>query len=163
MSSIQYSIIGALIPGLVKKAIPAISKRLGLTSFDATTKNRVGKQKYPPYYGFLYGLWVLLLLASGFAVLGIFFALAFRTPEKIAPYIWLGLINAIGGWFILGALIDVILWSMSSEKFRDYIRLRLLKAESGYQMADQIKALFKIGIVYYLILSPVIIYLILKL
>lgn len=159
MSSLHHGIIAALVPAIVKKAVPFIAKKFGLSEFDEATKIRVSQQAYPAFYGFLYGLWTIVLLISGLAALGVFFALAARFPQKAGPYFLLGIINMIGAWLVVGALLDAVFWRLSSEKFRDYVRLKLMKSSSGYSIEGQIKVLLTLGGMYYLLLSPVIIYL----
>lgn len=162
MSSLHHGIIAAIVPAIVKKAASFIAKKFKLAEFDEATKTRVSQQAYPAFYGFLYGLWIIVLLMSGLAVLGVFFALAARFPEKVASYLLLGTINMIGGWFVLGALLDAVFWRLSSEKFRDYMRLKLIKSNSGYAMEEQVRVLLTLGGMYYLVLSPVIIYLLFR-
>ena len=159
MSSWQHSIIGALVPSLVKEAVPLVARKFRLGEFDEATKARVSRLVYPKYYGLLYGLWISVLFIIGFAALGLFFALAARFPEKAASYIWLGLINMIGAWLILGAALDAAFWMLSSEHFRDYVRLRQIKSGSGYPIEGQIKVLLTLGVIYYIIFLPVMIFL----
>ncbi len=163
MSSWHYSAIGALVPTLVKKAVPFVAKKFGMTEFDEATKVRLNGQPYPRYYGLLYGLWILALFMIGFVALGLSFVFAAKSPEKAASYIWLGLINMIGFWFILGAFFDTIFWGISTKKFRDYAYMRQIRSGSPYSMAQQIKVLLKIGVWYYMIVSPIIFFLLLKL
>ncbi|MBI2595108.1 hypothetical protein HYW46_00035 [Candidatus Daviesbacteria bacterium] len=150
-----------MVPPLVKWANPYLKKFFKLNEFDSETRIRVSTKQYPIYFGFLYGLWVTALLSSGFAVL-IWFMIsgpAFFSGKSYAIPVFLGLINMIGAWFILGALLDFIFWQISSENFRDYIKLKLIKSGWGYDIKQQIVTLFKIGFIYYLLTAPIILYL----
>lgn len=158
MSSFQYSIIGALVPGIVKKAVPFIAKKLRLQQFDTATRQRVAAKTYPWYYGSLYALWLLLLFLSG--IIGSLFFTLFlfrRFPDfGFARSVWIGLINAIGGWLLLGALIDALLWAVSSADFKDYVVFRQMKSGTPYPIEDQIRALKILGGMYYTVMLPVI-------
>ena len=159
MSSWQHSIIGALVPSLVKKAVPFVARKFRLGEFDEATKARVSRLVYSKYYGLLYGLWISVLFIIGFAALGLFFALAARFPEKVAAYIFLGIITMIGAWLILGAALDAVFWLLSPKHFRDYVRLRQIKSGGGYPIEGQIKVLLTLGVIYYIIFLPVMIFL----
>lgn len=140
-----------------------MARKFKLARYDEVTIDRVRKTTYPLPYRYLYGLWVVVLLLSGFAVGGGFFTAGASSPEHFGPLALLGLINMVGAWLLVGAGIDAVLWRLSSGRFRDYVRLRLIQAHSPYEMRGQISALVKIGLIYYLILSPVIILLVVKL
>ena len=71
------------------------------------------------------------------------------------------LINMIGVWFIFGAILDALFWQISPENFRDYVKFRQLKSGWGYDIKQQIVTLVKIGIIYYVIASPVMLFLLL--
>lgn len=77
--------------------------------------------------------------------------------KSFAIITFVGLINMLGAWFILGALLDAVFWQISSENFRDYVKFRQLKSGWGYDIKQQIATLIKIGFVYYLIAIPVMI------
>jgi len=79
--------------------------------------------------------------------------------EKYGLIIWFGLIMFLGSFMIPGALLDFLFWSISPENFRDYVKFRLIKSGWGYEMRDQIMTLFKIGLIYLLLTSPLVIYL----
>ncbi|MBI2173649.1 MAG: hypothetical protein HYU33_00415 [Candidatus Omnitrophica bacterium] len=160
MSS-HYSLIAVLVPLLTKKAIPLIQRIFKLQAFDAQTQDKVRQQPYPRYYRALYDLWLIALILGGCAVTFLlvgFFSRFF--PEKsIATLIWMGIINMIGVWFLFGAFLDALLWRMASEKFKDYVKLRQIESGTGYEIPQQIATLIKLGILYYLVVSPIILYL----
>jgi len=76
--------------------------------------------------------------------------------------VFLGLINMIGVWFIFGAVLDGLFWRISSENFRDYVMFRQLESGWGYDIKQQIITLFKIGFVYYLVMLPLILFLLFR-
>lgn len=162
MSSTHYSIISALVPRIVKKAVPFILKKSKLPEFDGPTQERITAKVYPGYYAALYGFWILLLLSSGFIFF--FFVLLFLPsffPEVgMAAAIWIALINMVGGWLVFGALLDTGLWAMSSANFRDYVMLRQLRSGAPYGIKDQIRILFILGGLYYSIMLPVMFFII---
>lgn len=160
MSSTQFW-VGLLVPPLVKWANSKIKRVFKLQEFDTQTQERVTTKQYPIYYGVLYGLWVIAILGSGVAVL-LFLMIYGQSlfPEKsFAILTFVGFINMIGVWLIFGAILDVLFWQVSSENFRDYIKFRQLKSGWGYDIKQQISVLAKIGIVYYIITLPLMIYL----
>lgn len=162
--SVQYFVIPLLVPWLTKKALGVIARAFKLQGFDAHTQARVRQQRYPRYYSALYFLWAMTLLAGGCVVLWpIFTVLPRLFPDKgIATFMWVGLINVIGGWFLIGALLDAILWRLSSARFKDYVRLRLLESGTGYEMRQQIAVLTTLGLLYYVVGGPVTLYLLLR-
>ncbi|MBI4067052.1 hypothetical protein HY407_01610 [Candidatus Gottesmanbacteria bacterium] len=163
MSSTQFW-VGLIVPPFIKWIMPRIKKYVKLEEFDGATKARVTSKQYPSYYSFFYSLWILSLLSTG--IIG-FFLIMIYIPEILpgksyTVSTWLGLINMIGVWFIAGAFLDIIYWVISPPNFRDYVMFRQLKEGWGLNIGQQIKTLFKIGIVYYLIFSPLILFLLLK-
>lgn len=160
MSSTQFW-VGMVVPPFLKWVNPYLKRFFKLTEIDNETKNRVFNKTYPSYFSFLYGLWVMVLLGTGFVVL-LWFMIsgpALFLDKSYAVPVFLGLINMIGAWFILGAILDFLFWQISSENFRDYVRFRQLKSGWGYDIKEQIKTLFKIGFVYYLITIPIMVFL----
>lgn len=158
MSSFQYSIISAFVPSIVRKAVPFIAKKFKVREFDAATRERIIAKIYPWYYATLYEIWILLLLSSGIAF---FLFLLLSLPSvfpniSMAAVIWIALINMIGGWLILGAVVDVILWAISSTDFRDYAMLRQMKSGSPYVPEDQFHILFVLAGLYYAVMLPVV-------
>ena len=163
MSSTQFW-VGALVPPLIKWANPYLKKFFKLTEFDNETKTRVFVKQYPFYFGFLYGLWIIALLSTGFMVL-MWFMISGSTlfaGKSYAVPVFLGLINMIGVWFIFGAILDFLFWQISSSNFRDYVIFRQIKSGWGYDMKQQIITLFKIGIIYYILVTPVVLSLLLS-
>lgn len=158
MSSTQFW-VGMLVPPLIKWANPLLKKYFNLAEFDSETKSKVLTKKYPAYYGFLHGLWVLALLASGITVLLLMmvYGPAIFPDKNYAVPVFLGLINMIGVWFIFGAILDAVFWQISSENFRDYVRFKQLKSGWGYDIRQQITTLLKLGCIYYLIATPIMI------
>lgn len=146
-----------LIPPFIKWIRPGLQRFFKLTEIDSKTKARVSAKQYPAYFRFLYSLWIIALLSSGFIVL-IWFMIsgpALFPGKSYAVPVFLGLINMLGVWFIFGAILDVFFWQISSENFKDYIRLRNLKDGWGFDMKQQILTLFKMGFIYYLLTIPV--------
>ncbi|MBI2338409.1 hypothetical protein HYU95_04465 [Candidatus Daviesbacteria bacterium] len=163
MSSTEFW-VGMLVPPFLKWANPYLKKFFKLTEFDSETKTRVFAKQYPAYFSFLYGLWILALLSTGFIVL-LWFMISGPTifPDKsYATPIFLGLINMIGVWFILGAILDFFFWQISPNNFRDYVILRQIKSGWGYDIKQQISTLVKIGIIYYIFALPIVLYLLLR-
>lgn len=161
MSSTQFW-VGMLVPPLIKWVNPILKKLFKLKEFDSQTQAKVTAKQYPAYFTILYGLWVITLLASGVAVL-LFLMIYGPTifPNKnYAVPVFLGLINMIGVWFIFGALWNILFWQISSENFRDYVISQLIKSGWGYDIKQQVVTLLKIGIIYYIVMSPIIIYLV---
>lgn len=152
-----------LVPSIVKWVNPYLKKFFKLSEFDTKTKEKVTAKQYPSYFSFLYMLWILSFLASGIIIL--FFIMVYGPsifPDKnYAALVFLGLINMIGAWCILGGLLDALFWQISNENFRDYVIFRQLKSGWGYDIKQQIITLFKIGIFYYIVISPLIIFLLL--
>ena len=164
MSFLHYSVIGVLVPELIKKA-PAVLKRIfRLRAIDDATKARVAAKEYPRYYKIGYTLWLFCLFSIGFVIFGY---IAFYLPvasvnfdySKYWRYLFLGLINMIGAWFIIGAIFDQIFWWLSSDSFKDYVRYRNIKEGMDVDIPEQIKTLWKIGIGYYILFSPVLYFL----
>ena len=162
MSSTQFW-VGALVPPFIKWANPYLKKFFKLSEFDSATKKRVSSKQYPSYFGLLYGLWITALLSTGFAVLMWFMISgpAFFPDKSYAVLVFLGLIM-IGVWLIFGALLDLIFWQISSENFRDYVKFRQIKSGWGFDINQQIAALVKIGIVYYITSLPLTLYLLIS-
>ncbi|MDP3769817.1 MAG: hypothetical protein U1A23_01540 [Candidatus Sungbacteria bacterium] len=155
MSFWHNSIIGAFVPSLVKKAVPFIAKKFKLAEFDAAARERVSRQNYPKHYVLWYGLWGFKLVMSGFVVFGAFFIAGIRFPESFGLLVLMGIVNMVGAWLLLGGLINAALWRVSSEHFQDYVRFRQIKSGTGYVIEQQIWVLIKIGIIYYIVLLPV--------
>jgi len=162
MSSTQFW-VGMLVAPIIKWLNPIIKKWFNLPEFDSQTQTRITTKQYPSYFTCLYGLWVIILLATGFVEL--LFMMIYGPeifPNKsYAIPVFIGLINMIGVWFIFGAILDLIFWRISSENFRDYVMFRQLKEGWGYDINRQIATLFKIGIIYTLCTSPITLLLIL--
>ena len=163
MSSTQFW-VGALVPPVLKWVQPQLKRFFKLTEFDSETRTRVFSKTYPVYFGFLYGLWVVTLLSTGFIALFWFmiFGPALFPDKSYAIPVFLGLINMIGVWFIAGAILDILFWQISSENFRDYVKFRQLKSGWGYDIKQQIATLVIIGIIYYIVTSPVMLFLLLR-
>lgn len=162
MSSTQFW-VGALVPPFIKWANPYLKRFFKLTEYSNETRIRVSAKQYPVYFSFLYGLWVTALLSTGVLVL-LWFMISGTSlfPDRsYAVPVFLGLINMIGAWFIFGALLDIIFWQISPENFRDYIKFRQLKSGWGYDIKQQVITLIKLGIIYYIITSPVMLFLLL--
>src|SRR3989338_7915825 len=167
MSFLTYFTTGALVPMLVKK-MPAVLKNIfKLQLINEVIKARVSLKEYPQYYKIGYAFWLFCILSGGFIVFGY---IAFYLPATFVnfdyggdywKFIALGLINMIGAWLIGGTILDMIFWSISSENFRDYTRYRCIKDGMDVDIPIQIKTLWKIGIGYYILLSPVL-YLLLR-
>lgn len=160
MSSTQFW-VGALVPPFIKWASPLFKKFFKLSEFDNQTKARVLAKNYPTYFGFLYTLWGISLILGGLAVL-IFMMIYGPTilPNKnYAVPILIGLINMIGAFWILGAILDFLFWQVSSANFRDYIIFKQLKSGWGYDIKQQISTLLKIGFIYYIFALPLTIFL----
>ncbi|MDP3973755.1 MAG: hypothetical protein Q8P92_02895 [Candidatus Daviesbacteria bacterium] len=160
MNSTQFW-VGALVPPFIKWVNPYLKRFFKLSEFDSETKKRVSSKQYPSYFGFLYSLWVISLLSSGFITLLWFmiFGQPLFPDKSYAVPVFLGLINMIGVWFIAGAILDLLFWQISSENFRDYVILRQIKSGWGFDINQQIATLVKIGIVYYIITLPLTLYL----
>lgn len=160
MSSTQFW-VGMIVPPFLKWVNPRLKKFFKLSEFDAQTQTRVTTKQYPFYFSFLYLIWVLSLLATG--IVELLFMMIYGTvvfPGKsFASVTFLGLINMVGVWFIAGAILDWLFWIISSENFKDYVIFRQIKSGWGYDINQQIIALFKLGIFYYVLTLPVIIYL----
>lgn len=163
MSSTQFW-TGMLVPPFVKWVQPRLKRFFKLTEIDGETKSRVSVKKYPVYFGFVYGLWIISLFSTGFIALLWFmiFGQSLFPDKSYAILVFLGIINMIGVWFIFGAILDMVFWQISTENFRDYIKFRQIKSGWGYEMKQQITTLFKIGVIYYLVASPLIVYLFLR-
>lgn len=163
MSSTQFW-VGALVPPLIKWANPYLKKLFKLSEFDTQTQERVTSKQYPSYFGILYGLWVITLLGTGVAVLLLMmvYGQSMFPGKSFAILTFVGLINMIGVWFILGALLDILFWQISSNNFRDYVKFKQLKSGWGFDMGQQIVSLFKIGFVYYLVAIPVMVILLIS-
>lgn len=163
MSSTQFW-VGMLVPPFIKWANPYLKKFFKLNEFDIQTQERVTSKQYPFYYLFLYSLWVITILGSGVAVLLLMMVFGQNIfPDKgFITFTVVGLINMIGAWMIFGALLDILFWQISSENFKDYVKFRQLKSGWGYDIKQQISTLIKIGIIYYIITSPVLLFLLLR-
>lgn len=164
--SFQYSIIGALVPALVKKLPEALKKIFKLQPLDEEIKARVVAAKYPHYYKIGYALWFLCLFSGGLAAF-VYFAIylpivsADFVPDVYWKFAFLGLINMAGLWLIWGAIFDQVFWQLSSDNFRDYVRYRNIKEGLDVDVPLQIKNLWKIGIGYYILFSPALYFLLL--
>ena len=164
MSFLPYSVIGVLVPALVKKTPEVLKKIFKLQPIDDATKARVTAKAYPWYYAIGYECWLLCLFLSGFAVFGY---VAFYLPVIFVEFdpgvywkfIFLGLINMVGAWLIIGALLDQLFWWLSSDSFKDYVRYRNMKEGMDVDVPLQICTLWKIGIGYYVLFSPAIYFL----
>lgn len=155
MSSTQFW-VGALVPPFIKWASPVLKKIFKLSEFDDQTKVRVFAKSYPIYFGFLYTLWGISLILGGLAVLILMmvYGPTILPDKNYAVLVLLGLINMIGAFWILGAILDFLFWQVSPENFRDYIIFRQIKSGWGYDIKQQILTLLKIGFIYYLIALP---------
>ncbi len=157
MSSFHYSTIAAILPSLIKKTVPYVAKRLKLAEIDDKTREKVKALRYPRYYAFLFGLWNTAFVGTSFVLM---FGIMIYGP-KIFPgkgfvlFVWLGILNLIGALALWGGFICAVFWRLSSERFRDYVRLRQIQLGNGYVIEQQIGVMIKIGVVYYLILLPV--------
>jgi len=160
MSFLHHSIIGALVPALVKKTPVILKKIFKLQPIDDITKARVAAKEYPRHYKIGYALWLLCLFSSGFIALGY---IAFYLPitsdgfdfREYWRFVFLGLINMVGVWLVAGAILDQLFWFLSSDNFKDYVRYRNIKEGMDVDVTLQIKTLWKIGILYYIVLLPV--------
>lgn len=163
MSSTQFW-VGMLVPSLIKWVNPRLKKFFKLNEFDAQTKIRVTTKQYPFYFSFFYTLWVLALLGTGILelLLMMIYGMEIFPGKNFAVIIFLGLINMIGVWFIFGAILDALFWQISPKNFKDYVIFKQLKSGWGYDIKQQAATLFKIGIIYYIITLPLIIYLLLR-
>lgn len=158
--SFHYFAIGALVPALVKNIPAALKKIFKLQQIDDATKARVAAKEYPRYYKIGYALWLSCIFLSGPAV---FAYIAFYLPIVSAnfdptgywKFLFLGIINMIGAWLIAGALLDQLFWRASSDDFKDYVRHRNIREGMDVDVPLQIKTLWKIGIGYYIVLLPV--------
>lgn len=160
MSSTQFW-VGMLVPPFIKWVNPHLKRFFKLTEIDSETRTRVFSKTYPTYFGFLYGLWIMTLLSTGFVVLLWFMisGTAFFPDKSYAVPVFLGLINMIGVWFIGGAILDFLFWQISPQNLKDYIIMRQIKSGWGYDIKQQILTLVKIGIIYYLITIPIMVFL----
>lgn len=164
MSFFHYIAIGALVPVLVKRLPEALKKIFKLQPIDEEIKARLATKKYPRYYQLGYTFWLFCILSSGPIIFGY---IAFYVPitavdfdyTEFWKYIFLGLINCIGAPLIFGAILDQIFWQLSSDNFRDYVRYRNINEGMDVDIPLQIKTLWKIGIGYYILLSPAIYFL----
>lgn len=156
MSSTQFW-VGMLVPPILKWASPVLKKFFKLEEFDNQTRARVFAKSYPIYFGFLYVLWGISLISGGLAILILMmiYGPTILPGKNYGVLIFLGLINMIGAFWILGAIFDFLFWQISPQNFRDYIIFRQIKSGWGYNIKQQIITLFKIGLVYYLIALPV--------
>ena len=163
MSSTQFW-TGMLVPPLIKWANPYLKKFFKLNEFDNQTKERVISKQYPPFYSFLYNLWQISLIGSPvvFFTLTLIYLPQLFPHKQVGTLIFAGLLNFFGSIFIIGAILDIILWNISSDDFRDYVRYRQLKVGWGFEIKQQIVTLFKIGIIYYIAAFPVILYLLMR-
>lgn len=148
MNSTQFW-TGILIPPFVKWVQPHLKRFFKLTEIDSQTKVRVFKKTYPSYFGFLYGLWIIALLSTGFIALFWF---------MISGHVFLGLINMVGAWFIGGAILNFLFWQISTNQFRDYVLMRLIKSGWEYDIKQQATTLLTIGFIYYLIIALFIVF-----
>jgi len=163
MSSTQFW-TGMLVPQLIKWVNPYLKRYFKLAEIDNKAKTRVFSKTYPAYFGFLYSLWFMVLFSTGFIVL-IWFMTSGPTlfaGKSYAVPVFLGFINMIGVWFIAGATLNFVFWQISSENFRDYIKFRQIKSGWAFYINQQIITLFKIGIIYYIVTSPLIAYLLIR-
>lgn len=151
-------------PPFIRWANPYLKKVFKLNEFNAQTQEKVAAKQYPFYYSFLYGLWVITILGSGVAVLLflMIYGSVLLPGESFVIITLVGLINMLGTWFILGALLDILFWQISPENFRDYVKFRQLKSGWGYDIKQQIYTLIKIGIIYYVVTFPIMAYLLLR-
>lgn len=155
MSSTQFW-VGALVPPLTTWARPVLKKFFRLTEFDNQTKARVFAKSYPFYFGFLYSLWGISIISGGLAVLMamIIYGPIVLPDKNYTVPVLLGLINMIGTVFVLGAGLDFLFWQISPKNFRDYVIFKQIRSGWGYDIKQQIVALLKIGLVYYVITFP---------
>lgn len=160
MSSTQFW-VGMLVPPFVKWVNPVLKKFFKLKELDNKTKKRATSKQYPDYFGLLYLLWVMVILASGIAVLlfMMIYGLNIFPDKNYAVPVFIGLINMVGVWFIFGAILDLLFWKISSENFRDYVTMKQINSGWDYDINQQIVTLFKIGVIYYVVTFPIIIYL----
>lgn len=161
MTSTQFW-VGALVPSFIKWANPYLKKLFKLSEFDTQIQGRVTSKQYPSYFGVLYGFWIITILGSGVAVLLLMmvYGSSLFPGKSFAALTFVGLINMIGAWFVLGALLNILFWQISSNNFRDYVKFRQIKSGWNYEINQQIATLLKIGLVYYLITFPLQAYLI---
>ncbi|HCM37504.1 MAG: hypothetical protein UV61_C0002G0054 [Candidatus Gottesmanbacteria bacterium GW2011_GWB1_43_11] len=160
MSSTQFW-VAVFVPQIIERISPHFKRLFALKEFDSQTQQRVSSKEYPAFYALLYLLWGISLISFGCVLL--LFIIIYMTQlvpqEKYGLIIWFGLIMFLGSFMIPGALLDFLFWSISPENFRDYVKFRLIKSGWGYEMRDQIMTLFKIGLIYLLLTSPLVIYL----
>lgn len=161
MSSTQFW-VGALVPPLIKKTVPFLKKAFHLPEIDKATKQRVTSKQYPPFYSTFYNTWQLSLIFTPIIFMIISLVYLFQQfPQKSAgTLIFIALLNFFGSFFILGAILDIVLWTISSKNFKDYVRYRQMKVGWGFEIKQQIAMLLKIGVVYYLVTFPLQAYLI---
>lgn len=162
MSSTQFW-VGALVPPFITWANPYLKKFFKLSEFNKKTKTRVFAKHYPAYFGFLYTLWGISLISGGLAVLLVMmvYGPTILPDKNYGVIVLLGLINMIGAFWVLGAILDFLFWQMSPQNFRDYIIFRQIKSGWGYDIKQQMLTLLKIGLAYYVITFPLQAYLIL--
>ena len=160
MNSTQFW-VGMLVPSLVKRAVPFLKNVFKLPEFDPETQKRVTSKHYPAHYSALYNLWQISLIANPvvFLVLSLFYLPQLFPDKQIGILLWVVLINFFGSIFLLGAILDVILWCISSHDFKDYVMFRQIKVGWGFEIKQQIVTLLKIWIIYSFVTLPLVVYL----
>src|SRR3989339_2204183 len=83
MSFFYHSVIGALVPELIKKALAALKRIFRLRAIDDATKARVAVKEYPRYYKIGYTLWLFCLFSIGFVAFGY---IAFYLPATSVDF-----------------------------------------------------------------------------
>lgn len=163
MSSTQFW-VGVLVPPIIKRAMPFLKKTFNLPEFDEKTRQRVTSKQYPSFYSALYNLWQVSLFFSPvvFMIIGWIYLFQLFPQKNPGLLLLVGLLNLFGSFFILGAILDIIFWSISPKNFRDYVRYRQIKIGWGFEFKQQIITLLKIGFIYYLITLPLQAYLLLS-
>lgn len=156
MSSMQFW-VSLLVPPIVKHLQPRLRRFFTLSEFNAETRIRVLNKQYPKSYNSFYNLWIISLLVPGIASLFLvmYFAQGLVPVEKYSAVAFIGIINMFGVWFIGGAILDFIFWQISPPNFRDYVIFRQIKTGWGFDIKEQIITLFRIGFVYYLVVIPI--------
>jgi len=61
--------VGAIVPPFIKWIQPCLKRFFKLDEVDGQTRTRVFTKQYPFYFSFLYSLWIMALLSTGFIVL----------------------------------------------------------------------------------------------
>lgn len=165
-STIRVLVIFTLVPiGII--LIGYILKKLGARQLPQNKLEEILHKSYPKTYSLVYI--ILMILIIGTPILGIFiFPRFFNQLQNFlfgngVIFLTSGsgldffvLLNFFGSLLLIGSLIGMVIWLISSPKFRDYLLYRQIKSKLKTDYMDSLRYFLYFSIGLYMFFAPLI-------